>query len=206
MGRIVHRSTGAVLFEDKSKSIQETLMNAAQREVDLSGANLSGLNLSGVNLEDANLREVDLRKTDLRKANLREAVLWRSSLDGANLSLADLRIANLGMATLSGAYLLRADLSGADLEGADLEGAYIFGANLEGVDIVGANLRFVRWDGDTVLTNILASPGTKMDRDLALRIERDRGASQQKPGSPPTSDKQSSISLLIRSEGWLREL
>ncbi len=94
MAKILHKITGAVLF-------------------DSGDADLRGAYLRGAYLRDADLRDADLSGAYLRAANLRGAYLR-----GANLRAANLRAANLRGATLSGANLRDADLRGANLSGA----------------------------------------------------------------------------------------
>ena len=98
MSKILHRTTGAVLWEDQEADVNRSLVAAVRARADLRGAYLSG---------------ADLRWADLRGAYLR----------GADLRGADLRGADLSGAYLSGAYLRGADLRGADLRGAYLRGA-----------------------------------------------------------------------------------
>jgi Family of unknown function (DUF5758)/Pentapeptide repeats (8 copies) len=102
--RILHRYTGAVLFEgDAGMTTRQMLEKATAISA----------NLYGANLYDANLRDADLRGADLRGAYLYGAYLYGANLYGANLYGADLRGADL-----RGAYLYGANLRGA--QGADL--------------------------------------------------------------------------------------
>lgn len=170
MSQVLSRS-GVVLFEGASKTLRETLVEAMQQRVDLSGVDLSGTSLSGVNLREANLRGANLREAnlisakltfaglseaDLRWADLRGAYLSGANLRGADLRGADLRMANLSGADLRGANLRRADLSEANLRGATLSGAGLRNAHLSRVDLRGADLRGANLSGailsDALLT------------------------------------------------------
>ncbi|MEO5672489.1 MAG: pentapeptide repeat-containing protein [Ramlibacter sp.] len=98
--KILHRLTGAVLFECEVPSEIE-----------------SGLMLRHA-LEKATAQRprINLRDADLSGAYLRDADLSDADLSGADLSDADLR----------GAYLSDADLSGAYLSDADLNIGYLY--------------------------------------------------------------------------------
>jgi uncharacterized protein YjbI with pentapeptide repeats len=123
---ILHKITGAILFESKNETIKATLSAALKINANLSGANLSGADLSDTDLSGANLRDAHLRDANLRDANLRDA-----NLRGANLRDANLR---------------GADLSGADLSDADLRDAHLRDANLRDADLSGANLYVTSWN------------------------------------------------------------
>jgi len=123
--KIMHRDTGAVLFEDGSTTMRETVAAAVSVGANLGGADLDGANLDGANLAGANLAGADLDGANLDGANLAGA-----NLGGANLARAYLAGANLDGADLAGANLAGANLAGANLAGADLDGAYLAGANL----------------------------------------------------------------------------
>ena len=98
--KILHRDTGAVLFEDAAPTMRETVEAAIK-----GGANLVGANLVGANLGRANLDGAYLDGANLVGANLDGAYLGRANLVGANLDGANLGGANLGRANLDGANL-----------------------------------------------------------------------------------------------------
>ena len=122
---------GKELWSDDKPTVRESMVVAAARMANLSGADLRGANLGGADLSGADLRGADLSGADLRGANL----------GGANLRCANLRCAYLGGANLRCAYLGDANLGGAYLRGVDLCGVDLRGANLSGADLRGANLR-----------------------------------------------------------------
>jgi hypothetical protein len=138
--QIKHRYTEAVLFEDDSATVRETLVAAVKVGANLSDANLSGAYLRGAYLSGANLSGANLSDANLIGANLSGAYLSGANLSGANLSGANLSDANLIGANLSGAYLSDAYLSDAYLRGANLSGANLSDANLIGANLSGANL------------------------------------------------------------------
>ena len=154
--KITKKNSNEIIFEDKSNTIKDCVINAVANGADLRGAYLRDADLRGADLRDADLRGADLRGADLRGAylggaylggaDLRDADLRGAYLRDADLRDADLRGAYLGGADLGGAYLRGADLRGADLHGAylrdaDLHGAYLRDANLRGADLCGADLR-----------------------------------------------------------------
>ena len=141
------RYSDKVLFsyESENNTINDTLLEAVRKNVDIRGANLCD-----ANLRDANLRGADLSSANLSGANLRGANLSDANLRGANLSDADIRGANLCGANLRGAnldgadirdaYLTNANLGGAYLDGANLSGAYLYDADIRCAYLCGANL------------------------------------------------------------------
>ena len=108
--KILHRFSGAVLFECEAGSLKACVEIAISNGADLGGAYLGGAYLGGANLGGAYLRG----------ANSGGANLGGADLGGANLSGADLGGANLGGANLGGAYLRGANLGGAYLGGASV--------------------------------------------------------------------------------------
>jgi hypothetical protein len=130
MFEIIHRYTKTVLYRSEiATDIRLAVIEAIDRDANLSGANLRDVNLSGANLRDVNLSDADLSGANLRDANL----------SGADLSGANLRDANLRDANLSGANLRDANLSGANLRDVNLSGA-----NLRDVNLRDANLSDLR--------------------------------------------------------------
>jgi uncharacterized protein YjbI with pentapeptide repeats len=96
--RIKHRYTGSVIYQDDSKTFNETVKNAILakvdlrdcdlsycdlRDCDLRGSNLSGSNLRGSNLSGSNLRGSDLRGSDLSGSDLRDCDLRDCDLRGS---------------------------------------------------------------------------------------------------------------------------
>jgi hypothetical protein len=139
-----------VIYEDDSNSLLETIRNATEKGMCLSGADLHGVDLRNADLRGLVLRNANLSKADFYNANLTGAELFQSDLSGCELSTARLVSANLQEANLSKALLCaaelfetnlnRADLSEADLRGADLREANLFGAKLFKTELTGVNL------------------------------------------------------------------
>jgi hypothetical protein len=139
--KILHRYTGAVLWESPCSTMHETVAGAIKANADLSYADLRYADLRSANLSSANLRSANLRSADLSSANLRSADLSSADLRSANLRSADLRYANLRSADLSYADLRYADLSSADLRYADLSSADLSYA--KGLELVIAKTRIL---------------------------------------------------------------
>ena len=88
--KIIHKTSGEILFEDSSDSFKETLENAVKGKsnlsgVDLSDANLKGVDLKGLNLDGAYLPCVglpwpDLPWADLSRMGLRRRTSWWGQL------------------------------------------------------------------------------------------------------------------------------
>ena len=98
--RILHRWTGAVLWEGPAATVKDALHAAIAAGSNLSGSNLSGSDLRGSDLRDSDLRDSDLSGSDLRDSDLRD-----SDLSGSNLSGSDLRGSDLRDSDLSGSNL-----------------------------------------------------------------------------------------------------
>ena len=82
--QILHRYTGAVLFEGEAgMTTRQMLEKATTAKADLRGATLYGANLDGADLYDADLRGADLRGADLGGADLGGADLGGKKLAGA---------------------------------------------------------------------------------------------------------------------------
>ena len=141
--KILHRFTGAVLWEDDSPTMRETLEAAVRARASLIGASLDGASLIGASLNDASLNRASLIGASLNRASLIGASLNRASLDGASLDRASLNDASLNRASLNDASLDGASLNGASLPAFQLvpeEGAFIAWKALRGPDIVIAKL------------------------------------------------------------------
>jgi uncharacterized protein YjbI with pentapeptide repeats len=138
-----------VYFSSATASdVNEALIEALGRGVDLGRAVLEEVSLPRANLDRARLRHVTMRRADLRGASLREARL--GDLQGSRLAGADLSgawLANVKDADLSGACLADATinfLSNTDLTDADLSHATFPGERnrpMTGVKLAGANVR-----------------------------------------------------------------
>src|SRR3990167_2555228 len=63
--KIIKWIDSTVLYESEKKTIEETVIEAIERDVDLGDADLRGANLGGANLGGANLRGADLRGANL---------------------------------------------------------------------------------------------------------------------------------------------
>ena len=92
---ILHKTTGEILFKNRSKTIASCVKAALKAEADLQGVNLRGADLQGADLQWADLQGADLQWADLQGVNLqgvnlREANLQEADLQGANLQGADL--------------------------------------------------------------------------------------------------------------------
>jgi hypothetical protein len=158
------------LVEAVSKRVNlcgANLYYANLRDANLSGANLSGAFLLGANLRGANLSDANLCGANLYSADLSGADLCGAYLSGAYLSGAYLSDANLCYTNLSGAFLIGANLCYANLLGADLSDANLCGANLSGANLCGKKVDQLRiFSGlyDYVVYSILFQDGTRMVR------------------------------------------
>ena len=94
--RILHRWTGAVLWEGPAETVRDALHAALAARANLTGADLTDANLTGADLTRANLT-----RADLTRANLTDADLTGADLTGADLTRADLTDANLTDADLT---------------------------------------------------------------------------------------------------------
>ena len=85
--QILHRYTGAVLFEGEAgMTTRQMLEKATTAKADLRGADLGGANLYGANLHGADLRGANLRGANLYGADLRGADLGGADLGGKKLA------------------------------------------------------------------------------------------------------------------------
>lgn len=94
-------------------------------------------------------------KNDIQlKINIEKYVdeLYDADLSGLNLRRCNLQNANLSKANLKGANLQETDLTNAILIDADVSGA-----NLNGACLYGANMLCVKFDDDTIFSNIKLS-------------------------------------------------
>ena len=101
--QIRNRWTGAVIFEDKSPTLRETVLNAISKGASLDGASLNDASLDGASLNRASLNDASLNDASLDGASLNDASLNRASLNRASLNGA-----SLNDASLDGAYLANA--------------------------------------------------------------------------------------------------
>ena len=143
--KILHRFTGAVLWEDDSPTMRETLEAAVRARASLNGASLNraslnGASLIGASLDGASLDGASLIGASLNDASLNDASLIGASLIGASLNRASLNRASLNRASLDGASLNGASLNGASLDGASLNRASLDGASLNRASLIGASL------------------------------------------------------------------
>jgi formylmethanofuran dehydrogenase subunit E-like metal-binding protein len=92
-------------FEKENNSIKETVLEAINKNANLSYADLHSADLRYANLSYANLSYANLSYADLRSANLRYADLRSANLRSADLSYANLRSADLSYANLRSADL-----------------------------------------------------------------------------------------------------
>jgi uncharacterized protein YjbI with pentapeptide repeats len=158
---ILHRDTGAVVYQGASDSLAQLVEQAISLRVDLSGADFSSVDLARADLSGgrfckANFRNACLLGTDFTGANLAKATLVSSNLFGAvlyktNLAGADLSDANLAMvyamwAFLPAANLAESNLSQANFAGAHLANAYLFETILKETNLTGAYLEGVNLD------------------------------------------------------------
>ena len=104
---IRNRYDNSEIYVSRKDNVRDAVIEAVEKNVNLSGADLSGANLFGA----------DLYGADLSGADLSESNLFGADLSGADLSEAD----------LYGADLYGVNLSGADLSGANLYNARFYG-------------------------------------------------------------------------------
>ena len=148
--KILHRFTGAVLWEDDHATIGETVEAAVRAGASLDGASLNrasldGASLIGASLDGASLDGASLIGASLIGASLIGASLIGASLDGASLNRASLNDASLNDASLIGASLNDASLNRASLIGASLDGASLNDASLPAFQLVPEEGSFIAW-------------------------------------------------------------
>lgn len=142
----IKNKSGRVIFEyeKENNTIEDTLLEAVKKGVDLRCADLSNANLRGIDLYIASIiggNGVNLYgSANLCGANLSGADLRGACLSNVNLSSSDLRGADLSYATLFGTNLNYADLSDAKLYYDALVHSTMVGANLCGTNLCGTNL------------------------------------------------------------------
>ena len=111
-------------------------------------ANMEGTNLSKANMEGAKLCKANLKRTDLSAANLKDANLSEANLKSAIVEWQQLNVADsLKLMTFPQIHISDKDLSKRDFSNSVLEGVTIENTNLKGT-----NFRFVRVDGNTLIT------------------------------------------------------
>ncbi len=148
--KILHRTTGELLFELRCTSLKVALKAAVKahtnlqgadlQEADLQGAYLGGANLQGANLQEATLQGAYLERANLQEVNLFGAFLQRTSLEEVNLQGANLFRASLLCADLQGANLRETNLEETILQGSYLQGSDLWGAKFLGVNFLGVDL------------------------------------------------------------------
>jgi len=121
MIELKHRYSGKTIYRSETaETVKEAVLEAVEKEINLSGSNLSGSNLRGSNLRGSDLRGSDLRGSDLSHSNLSYSDLSYSDLSGSNLRGSDLRGSDLSHSNLSGSNLSGSNLSGSNLSGSNL--------------------------------------------------------------------------------------
>ena len=178
--KILHRDTGAVLFEDDAPTMRETVEAAVK-----GGANLGRANLGRANLDGANLVGAYLDGAYLGRANLDGANLGRANLDGAYLDGAYLGRAYLGRANLVGA-----NLAGANLAGADLGRAYLGSLFIAARATRSDGYEFFLWS--SILGGEVIRAGC---RTFSLAEFRDHVAKRY-PGTPKASETSAILDYL----------
>jgi hypothetical protein len=113
--------------------------------VDLSELDFTGAIFDGTALQEARLDGGTFRSARFRQARLDKASLAETNFQGADFTGASLRQARLSKSSCRHVNFKDADLRGADLSRADLRGADLSTANL-----LDAQLRFTRFDQQTV--------------------------------------------------------
>ena len=98
--KILNRYTDEIIFEDGALTIKETVQNAIEQGISLSGSDLSYSKLSGSDLRGSDLRGSDLRGSDLRGSDLRGSNLRGSDLRDSNLRGSDLRGSDIDFSCL----------------------------------------------------------------------------------------------------------
>ena len=144
------------------------LSNADLKDAGLIAARLKDAGLIAAHLEDANLYNAVLQNACLRGAYLEGAKLCKANMEGADMSCANLKDANLSEANLKSAIvewqqLNVADslklmtfpqihISDKDLSKRDFSNSVLEGVTIENTNLKGTNFRFVRVDGNTLIT------------------------------------------------------
>ena len=77
---IKYRYTNNVLFACEAENMRAAVIQALDKDANLTGANLTGVDLTGVDLRNANLTGANLRNANLTSVDLRNA-----NLTGADL-------------------------------------------------------------------------------------------------------------------------
>ena len=83
--KIPNRYIAEIIFEDGALTIKETVQNAIEQGISLSGSDLSYSKLSGSDLRGSDLRGSDLRGSNLRGSDLRDSNLRGSDLRGSDI-------------------------------------------------------------------------------------------------------------------------
>ena len=73
--KIVHRFTGATLYEGEHESLRDAVIAAVAQKKDLAGANLAGAYLADANLTGAYLTGANLARANLTDAYLADATM-----------------------------------------------------------------------------------------------------------------------------------
>ena len=101
--------------------------------------------LAGQNFSRSLLDHADLQGQDLHGADFSQAMLTVANFSGADLRGVNFQRATLWFVNFSGARLAGADFSGAWLPGAKLQGV-----DLRGVNLAAAEIRYARYDEQTL--------------------------------------------------------
>lgn len=124
------------------------LIAAHLEDANLYNAFLQNARLRGAHLEGAKLCKANLKRTDLSAANLKDANLSEANLKSAIVEWQQLNVADsLKLMTFPQIHISDKDLSKRDFSNSVLEGVTIENTNLKGT-----NFRFVRVDGNTLIT------------------------------------------------------
>ncbi len=124
------RWSDRIVFEGEYESLKHAVVDAAKKNISLSGSDL----------RDSDLRDSDLSGSNLRGSNLRGSDLSGSDLRGSDLSGSDLRGSNLRGSNLRGSDLRGSDLRGSDLRGSDLRDSDLSDSDLSGSNLSGSDL------------------------------------------------------------------
>ena len=87
---IRNRYDNSEIYVSTKDNVKDAVIEAVEKNVNLSGADLYGADLSGADLYGANLYGANLYGANLSGANLSGAILYGAILYGANLSEAEL--------------------------------------------------------------------------------------------------------------------
>jgi uncharacterized protein YjbI with pentapeptide repeats len=168
--KILHKITGQVLFEHKTKSMKVCIGAAIKAKANLSYSNLRGSDLHDSDLSYSNLHGSNLHGSNLSYSNLSGSDLSYSNLSYSNLHGSDLSYSNLRGSDLSYSNLHGSDLHDSDLSYSNLHGSNLHGSNLSYSDLSYSDLSYSDLDFSSGITFKCTSFNFKANIRLAAQI------------------------------------